>query len=433
MCSELFRIPIRVGAVPLFGFGVLLAAWLAGAGWAMWCTARQFGWPAAAKAHLPTLLIVAAAIALAVPRMFPAGVPVRGYGVMVLCGSILGVLMALRRAEQVNLAAEHIVGLAVGLFVSGVFGARLFYVIEYWDSRIKQPDAWGTLKEALKFTEGGLVVYGAFFGAVAWFLWYVRRHKLPLLALADLVAPSLLAGLALGRIGCFLNGCCYGGESTAAWAVTFPRMSAQESLSPVYADQAAAGRFYGLRLSTDDSSAAAGGAVKLDKVDADSAAARAGAKSGDRIAKINGRAIRSLDDAQSEIFEAFRGGAKLELGVADGRTISIAAVEPPPRSRPVHPAQLYSAIDAGLLAWFLWAYYPFRRREGEVVALMLTLHPISRFLLEIIRVDESAVWNTRLSISQNLSLGLLAIALCLWAWLARQPKNQLDFPLPALA
>jgi phosphatidylglycerol:prolipoprotein diacylglycerol transferase len=90
-------------------------------------------------------------------------------------------------------------------------------------------------------------------------------------------------------------------------------------------------------------------------------------------------------------------------------------------------------VDAGLLAWLLWAFYPYRRRDGAVIALMITLHPVSRFLLEYIRVDESPVFGTGLSISQNLSLGLLAIAAALWVWLLRRPAGQLAFPLPAPA
>ena len=60
------------------------------------------------------------------------------------------------------------------------------------------------------------------------------------------------------------------------------------------------------------------------------------------------------------------------------------------------------------MGWLLWAYFPFRRRDGELIALLLTIHPITRFLLEIIRTDEPAVFGTGLSISQNISILLLA-------------------------
>jgi phosphatidylglycerol:prolipoprotein diacylglycerol transferase len=99
----------------------------------------------------------------------------------------------------------------------------------------------------------------------------------------------------------------------------------------------------------------------------------------------------------------------------------------PSRSLPVHPAQLYSAIDAGLLSWLVWAFYPFRRKDGQAIALLLTIHPITRFLLEIIRIDEPAVFGTGLSISQNISLAILVLALGLWWHLSRQPSGVFDW------
>src|SRR5215211_4668750 len=100
MCSELLRIPLNWNGVPIFGFGTLLVAWLAFGAWGMAATAKQAGWSAALRAHLPTILIVAAAIALFVPRYFPDGVRVRGYGVMVLIGSIVGILLVVHRAQS---------------------------------------------------------------------------------------------------------------------------------------------------------------------------------------------------------------------------------------------------------------------------------------------------------------------------------------------
>jgi phosphatidylglycerol:prolipoprotein diacylglycerol transferase len=95
----------------------------------------------------------------------------------------------------------------------------------------------------------------------------------------------------------------------------------------------------------------------------------------------------------------------------------------PERSRPVHPTQIYSAIDAGLLGWLLWSYFPFRRRDGQCIALLLTIHPITRFLLEVIRTDEPAVFGTGLSISQNISIVLLGCAAALWWYVSRQPAG----------
>lgn len=426
MCSELLRIPIRWGGVPIFGYGVVLAVWLAAGAIVLVYTAHASGWPSALRAHLPTLVIVAALVAILIPKFFPDGLPLRSYGLMVLMGSAIGILMAIHRAQQARLPSEEIMGLAVAMFMCGAVGARLFYVIEYWSSRIRQPDWWSTLKEALKFTEGGLVIYGAFVGAMLGFAVYVVRRKLPALAICDLAAPSMLAGLALGRIGCLLNGCCYGGESTVPWAITFPEQNGPGGWSAPYADQAASGRFHGFRIVPESP---ASPAPLVDQVDPGSPADRAGLRTGDYIRLIDGREVATAEAVHAEIFTAFRDGRSLRLGVSAGREVTIPAVEHPARSRPVHPAQIYSSVDAGLLAWLLWSFYPYRRRDGEVFALAITLHPISRFLLECIRIDEGPVFGTGLSISQNFSIVLFVIALGLWVWLRGQPPGKLAFPV----
>jgi phosphatidylglycerol:prolipoprotein diacylglycerol transferase len=427
MCSELLRIPITWGGVPIFGFGLVLLAWLGVGGWAMASTARQAGWPQALRMHGPTLLVVAALIIWGVPNFFPGGVPLRGYGIMLLTGSVVGIAMTVHLARKAGIEIDEILSLAVLVFIAGVVGARLFYVVEYWDSRIREPDLGGTIKNVLAFTEGGLVIYGAFIGAMLGFAIGVTRRKLPALAMADLVAPSMMAGLALGRIGCLLNGCCYGGESTAPWAITFPSESAPKTPSAPYGDQGGAGRFHGFRLGVGEGEPPA---LVVEQVDADSPASRAGLRAGAVVTAINGHVVADLEAARRRIWATLVTPRSLALTTSDGVT-TIPAITPPPRSRPVHPTQIYSAIDAGLLAWVLWSFYPYRRRDGQVMALMLMLHPVSRFLLEIIRVDESPVWGTGLSISQNLSVVLFAIGVGLWLWVRKKPPGNLAFPLPA--
>jgi phosphatidylglycerol:prolipoprotein diacylglycerol transferase len=236
-----------------------------------------------------------------------------------------------------------------------------------------------------------------------------------------------MAGLAFGRIGCFLNGCCYGGETDRPWAVTFPKYASRyeetkppilRRYSPPYSDQASSGELYGLRLESRADQPAV-----VTQVAAGSAAEAAGLKVGDAIVAINRAPVASLSDARARIFQNLVSGATLSLSLGDGHEATLPPIALPPRSRPVHPAQLYSAIEAGLLSWLLWSYYPFRRRDGEVMALLLTVHPISRFMLEIIRVDEPAVFDTGLSISQNISIGLLVCAAALWWFLSKQPQG----------
>ena len=94
-----------------------------------------------------------------------------------------------------------------------------------------------------------------------------------------------------------------------------------------------------------------------------------------------------------------------------------------PWSLPIHPAQLYATVDAAILAWLAVAFTPLAKRDGAVFALVLTLHPISRFLLEMIRIDEAPALGTPFSISQVVALILISLAGGLWWWIGRQPPR----------
>ena len=109
-------------------------------------------------------------------------------------------------------------------------------------------------------------------------------------------------------------------------------------------------------------------------------------------------------------------------------------VRPPTKSLPVEPSQPLSTIDALLLCLMLLAYDPFRRRDGELFAVMMSIYPVTRFLIEGLRTDEAAVLGTGMSIGQCVSLLLLVCAAALWFYILRQPKAVTSFantsPLP---
>ena len=90
-----------------------------------------------------------------------------------------------------------------------------------------------------------------------------------------------------------------------------------------------------------------------------------------------------------------------------------------------HPVQIFSAINAAVICFFLWSFYPFRRRDGQVAALLLTIYPATRFLLEMVRIDEESVLKLgfRLTISQTISLVLLAGAIAFWTFLMTRPRG----------
>ncbi len=143
------------------------------------------------------------------------------------------------------------------------------------------------------------------------------------------------------------------------------------------------------------------------------------------VETINGAAVHTLADAQAALSRAYWSREQVTLKLADGRGVTT-----PGHSLPVHPTQVYSAVNAALLALLCWTFYPFRRRDGVVIGLLLTLYPLSRFLLEHIRTDEAAIFGTGLSISQNVSLLLLGAIALYWALLYRRPAR-LALPLEA--
>lgn len=436
MRQTLFYIPTEIYGVPLFGFGVLLAVWAVAAVAIIGFLARKQGFNAETRAYLPVLGLLGIFI-YALPAIVgeEQGLPIRGYGVMLLIAVSSAVALLVYRAGRRGFDPEMMLSLSFWLFAAGIVGARLFYVIEYWDQQFHKETVAETLKSVFNITQGGLVVFGSLIGgAVAALIW-IHKHRLPVLVMGDLMAPSIVLGMAIGRIGCFFNGCCFGGACDLPWAVQFPWGS------PPFMQQVEQGKLtlHGLRFAGKNDDPAI-----IESVEPGSLADRAGLEPGQKVERViaqtgadqSGREwrIESVADAHSALLHASKPGSELRLRVSGGTSATTQSIgwtlpDALPRAGPIHPTQIYSAIDAFLLFFVLLAYEPFQRRAGELLALMLTLHPISRFLLEVIRIDEASMFGTGLSISQLISIAALAGAIVLWAYILRQPRRDLH-PAP---
>ena len=143
---------------------------------------------------------------------------VRWYGVMMAVAFMAGLWTATRRARRVNVASEIVSDITLWLMLGGILGARFFYVTTYW----KQEFASQPFSEVFMIQHGGLVYYGGLIGASLAGMIYISWKKLPLWKLTDIFAPSIALGSFFGRIGCLLNGCCYGHACDLPWAIHFP-------------------------------------------------------------------------------------------------------------------------------------------------------------------------------------------------------------------
>jgi phosphatidylglycerol:prolipoprotein diacylglycerol transferase len=256
------------------------------------------------------------------------GIKIHGFGLMLALALWCSVGLAGWRAKREGLNPEHVDLLAIWVLVVGLLGARIFFVVEYWRSF----HHWW---EIFQIWKGGIVFYGSVLGGAVGFILFRRLHPFPLRPMLDVIAPALALGIALGRVGCFLNGCCYGDLCNLPWAMSFPRDS-----SP-WADQLKEGLIH----------------------------------------------------------------------VGD------------PRSLPIHPTQLYSALDGLILMLLLSAYYPLRKRDGEVMALLMVTYPVTRFLIEGLRNDEAGIV-FGMTISQAISVVVFLAGIVYWLYLLRLPTGR---------
>jgi phosphatidylglycerol:prolipoprotein diacylglycerol transferase len=285
------------------------------------------------------------------------GWPVYGYGVMLVVGFFSALALAKFLARRNGLDPELFANAALIALATGVIGARLSHVLENLGD-FTRPDlsVRQNLVNVFNMRSGGLTYYGGFLLATPCAILYALKKKVPLRLGMDIIAPCLMVGLGFGRVGCFLNGCCNGSECNLPWAVTFP-----------YGSNAFIDQF-------DD---------KQHRLDVPPALTYLHPESGEL------RVIppAKLGPQQAELAQRYR-------------------------SRPVHPAQLYSTITALMLAALLVAYFSLPHVPGRVFALMLMLEGAARFVLESLRT-EPPVWGP-MSLSMVIGLMLVLAGAILW-------------------
>lgn len=341
------------------------------------------------------------------------GVPVRGYGVMMMLGVACAVWVAKKRVERLGVSLDAFMALALWTVVSGLVGARLFYIVQKWNE-LGGDTLMSKLWVALQFTEGGLVVYGSAIGGLIGIVIWTYRNRVAPIPLIDAIVPAFFIGLAFGRIGCLLNGCCYGGicESELP-TIAFPRGS------PAYIDQLHRGLPLGIHIAGNSDQNA-----RIERVDPRSWAEGRSIRPGQFMDSLEFHPLPPQTTGDMLALPELEGSIEI-----NGKWFRLYPDDFPRKSLRVHPAQIYASISAFLL--FLWsASIPnWHLRSGLVFGSGLIAYGILRVLEEIIRVDEAGQFGTQLSIAQWISILGITSGIILIILAFRRPSTVAITPI----
>jgi phosphatidylglycerol:prolipoprotein diacylglycerol transferase len=137
------------------------------------------------------------------------------YGLMVAIGCLAGFFYIRGEARRIAFDVDKIMSLFLWVLIFGFVGGRILYILVEWESFLNEP--WRTI-----FARGGFIFYGGFILALGVGIWQTRRKGLNSWKTADVFAPGIAIAHAISRIGCFLNGCCYGRPTDSWLGVSFP-------------------------------------------------------------------------------------------------------------------------------------------------------------------------------------------------------------------
>jgi prolipoprotein diacylglyceryltransferase len=434
------------------------------------------------------------------PNWLPDSIPIYGYGLMLFVAFVICTWLAGRRAQKEGIGREHIQDLAIWLFIGGLVGSRVLFM--FYNA---PPGGW-TLGEFIKqfpqLWDGGVILYGAVIGGVIGYAFayqfIIRKHGLSGWKIADITAPVIALGIGLGRLGCLLNGCCYGHVACPHCpGISFPLAAPARFELVAKGYQTAAG--FTTASAEDDPRTVV-------SIEPGSATARSGLRPGDVIVQADAQPIKQMDDLREYLRKQATGKEPVVLKVErDGRAVSlepnpnllladfqtldlrvVRAVEPGspaaragleewdriikadnhdvddyydlarylgdphhwprgqngltltvvkpdsservlsfvPWTLPLHPTQLYETVSMVLLFLLLLAYYPFRRHDGEVIALLMACYAVHRSLNELLRSDKRP---GEFEMIVSLLLFAAGVGLFVWRrWLSAPPSTAAD-------
>ena len=303
--------------------------------------------------------------------------PIHSYGLMLVIGLLLAIELGKFLARRSGFRPDDFVNAGILALVSGIIGARVLYVIQFNEEfTLPNVSFWTNVGHAIDITSGGLVYYGGFiFGFVAVISCAIYK-KVQVRRSLDIVAPCVMIGLAFGRVGCFLNGCCGGAHCELPWAMSFP-----------YASEA-----YVTDLNQHPQ----------------------------ELLKANNDVI------PQDLIGMRTDGTLAPMPTNTPQLRTLAATQ---HSVPVHPTQIYSFITAGLIALVCYFFFTLNRPAGQGFALMMMLEGPSRAVLELLRVEPTVGGD--LTLSMWIGLFVFLVGLALWFTFRRPTQRQTQESAPA--
>jgi phosphatidylglycerol:prolipoprotein diacylglycerol transferase len=151
---------------------------------------------------------------------------IHSYGLLLAIAFLASIQVFLARGKARGLPEDRLSTLSLWLLVLAILGGRLLFVATHWDEYKGDPIG------VFRLWEGGLMLYGGYVLAILGGILYVRRVKMPVWRVGDAAAPAMALGIGIGRLGCFLNGCCYGLPTKLPWGIQFPPESYSSAVFP---------------------------------------------------------------------------------------------------------------------------------------------------------------------------------------------------------
>ena len=288
---------------------------------------------------------------------------VKSYGLMMVIGFLAAVSLIRHLSRNITPDPQLITNAALYSLIGGVVGARLFYILHHFE------DFKENLASVFAIWQGGLELLGGVILAITIIFFYLLYHKLPIRRYLDILAIALMLALVFGRIGCFLNGCCFGKPTELPWAVCFPYNSFAYN-SQINANLERNRPDPQLRLPQEE---------YISYIDNDG-------------------------NWHPKLYENLTEQQKIEVTKGKYRCL------------PVHPTQLYSSAAGAILCLILYLFWRRSQKPGGKILIqpgctfsfMFIIYGTFRFFMEFLRDDNPFEFDG-LTISQIIGIAMIIL------------------------